>query len=453
MGGSRPDTNPSQEEQRRHNEDEANRKRRDNADAYFASRGWPDGFKWKSYGTKPKEEAAGVSGATPLGLLDEGWYYTKHSWLGRKLGYQEPDIHLKMNTDGTYTATPTEVKDFDRDIGRSMDLLASGRGATSIKIDWDKPQYVTEKYLKKAMRQAEKRGLSIEFGPGVMAYLNDPKRCSDHKRKRLLAMRDIVNQNKQMNDLWLGMGTNKQLGASANALNKGNEKLSSITAKPGKSQGESMVERDLEGKTGEARLKEIENQLGKLDERIKQANDAHDKLNENLGKFIGANNKPDSLLRYRAKGLQGKWKRFKSLLGFTGVGDAAANRIGDKVGKLYDDGKKNRDALLLSLKDEIKDLGERREAWKAELDKMRGPLKAEAMDAAKKRLQENLTGDMKTVADLSKEAKGTTPLDVAKQKQLGEANDRLNLSGQLTGTEKTDFDTLNPRAKNSGLFA
>lgn len=327
---------------------------------------------------KPDSSGPGLSSPGNPDLLKDGYYEDE---AGKSV----------VKLDGN-TAKPVKIKDFEKDYGLAMDLLAY-RGAETICINYGSPGDVNLKDLKKLMDIAEKKGLGVEFDANVKEHLAG---LSQKERDA------IMDRLKQVNDKAQSVREGRKSAENERKLEK------EVAQEVGKYEEFETLSTTINKETSKAPLRPLPLQptdpgavidrlaaeLGDIDRRLQQVEDARMKLDSHLDAC-------DKLLNGNAD------------LG--------------KLGAEGNEGRRN--ALLNVMNVECEDLKKRQGMLNGQLQTLEGRIRTE---------QENLVMPTDPNGKAAKMSEYKTQLNkiTGLQKQQAEMNKRLGNEGTaLTDTK------------------
>ncbi|EKD72315.1 MAG: hypothetical protein ACD_45C00704G0002, partial [uncultured bacterium] len=348
---------------------EANQKQYDEhcmaaALAYRFSRKMPSDFKWIGHADDDKienKDGPYLSSSSTDGLLKPGRYHASTDQGG------SVDIRLKKNEDGSYTAYPVpQAKDYETDYSKTMDLLASGRGTTTIHISFASPKEMSkENLIEKVttlMRLAEKKGLDVEFDPALRDAIDKLDRKDADK---ILDAKKKLTVNRLVNDVYVNVGKTATFDKYATELDKPKKLDTSTPDRLVTAKADLPSSTYAGATTDEAKLAKIEEQMKAIDERSASANKAMTELSSQIGALKNICDDPNSILHgKKISELQTRWQLFKSWFKESSI-DKPEEKI-NRLKAMHQDAK-GADAkakLMTSLDNELKDLKVRQEVWK-----------------------------------------------------------------------------------------
>ena len=250
-----------------------------------------------------------------------------------------------------------------------MDLLASGRGTTTIHISFASPKEMSkENLIEKVttlMRLAEKKGLDVEFDPALRDAIDKLDRKDADK---ILDAKKKLTVNRLVNDVYVNVGKTATFDKYATELDKPKKLDTSTPDRLVTAKADLPSSTYAGATTDEAKLAKIEEQMKAIDERSASANKAMTELSSQIGALKNICDDPNSILHgKKISELQTRWQLFKSWFKESSI-DKPEEKI-NRLKAMHQDAK-GADAkakLMTSLDNELKDLKVRQEVWKDEL--------------------------------------------------------------------------------------
>lgn len=369
-----PALNPEQEaEQKRREQERKLWQEYSNLDYMAYYRKLHGDYRWiksdqKLMGGDQENNQPGLSSAvTALEMLKDG-LYRKEANPPHKY-----EVSLKG---GVATAVPVpDPKDFEKAYGAVLDLLASGKGARIVTIDWSDPAKVDLSNLKKLMLMADKRGLDVKIGGNALEALNrlNPEARDSYYAVLNKARERVQPQTGIEGDYHLQKG--HIIKQAVKVLDEQKKMDAQYPSAAGRAAKDEMIDKLLAGKTVDEKITIISGEREQIQARISRLEQLREELKAHVDAMVHVINNdklgPDVLEKAKAI-FDGK------------SGETAANR----------------DLLYAALEAETADLRARQQVWAEQLD----AIKADPVTAPAQRDKVDvvLEGVKKLAVDLDK---------------------------------------------------